>query len=285
VFEGFHDERVDVGEVTLRVRHGGEGPPVLLIHGHPRTGSTWYAVAPRLVVAGFSVVVPDMRGYGQSSKPRVRDDHSQQSKRAAAGDLALLMERLGHPSYAVVGHDRGALVSFRLAMDFPSRVDKLVEIDGMPVVEHLERTDARFARDWYHWFFFDVPDKPERAITADPLAWYDHDPRRMGEENHAEWVQAVTDPETVRAMLEDYRAGLHIDADHERADREAGRRVQCPLLFVASERDDIDIHGDPEEIWRPWCTDLRSAAVDSGHHVAEENPEAMADLLIRFLAV
>ncbi len=283
MFEGFRDERIEVGEVTLRVRHGGEGPAVLLIHGHPRTGSTWYAVAPRLVESGFSVVVPDMRGYGQSSKPDVRVDHSQQSKRAVAGDLAALMERLGHASYSAVGHDRGALVSFRLALDFPDRVQRLVEVDGMPVVEHLERTDARFARDWYHWFFFDVPDKPERAINADPLAWYAHDPQRMGEENHAEWVEAVTNRETVVAMLEDYRAGLHVDADHERADRDAGRRVECPMLLLVSAYDDLDIHGDPLEIWRPWCTDVRGATIDSGHHVAEDNPEALVSALAEFL--
>lgn len=283
MFEGFRDERVDVGEATLRVRYGGQGPAVLLIHGHPRTGSTWYAVAPLLVAAGFSVVVPDMRGYGQSSKPSVLEDHVQQSKRAVAGDLAALMEMLGHSSYAVVGHDRGALVSLRLALDFPDRVSRLAELDGLPVVEHLERVDAHFAREWFHWFFFAVPDKPERAINADPLAWYAHDPESMGQENHAEWVEAVSNPETVRAMLEDYRAGLGVDPDHERADREAGRRIECPTLLLWSEHDDLDIHGDPLEIWRPWCTDLRGGTIDSGHHMAEENPSALAAALVEFL--
>jgi haloacetate dehalogenase len=283
MFEGFRDERVDVGEVTLRVRYGGLGPPVLLIHGHPRTGSTWYAVAPLLVEAGFSVVVPDMRGYGQSTKPVVLDDHAQQSKRAVAGDLARLMEGLGHPSYAVVGHDRGSLVSLRLALDFPDRVSQLVELDGLPVIEHLERTDARFAREWFHWFFFAVPDKPERAINADPLTWYSHDPAVMGEENHAEWLEAVTNPETVRAMLEDYRAGLGIDADDERADRAAGRRIECPTLLLRSEHDDLDIHGDPLEIWRPWCSELSGATIDSGHHMAEENPSDLAVALVEFI--
>lgn len=283
MFEGFRDERVDVGEATLRVRYGGQGPAVLLIHGHPRTGSTWYAVAPLLVAAGFSVVVPDVRGYGQSSKPPVLDDHVQQSKRAVAGDLAALMERLGHSSYAVIGHDRGALVSLRLALDFPDRVSRLAELDGLPVVEHLERVDAHFARKWFHWFFFAVPDKPERAINADPLAWYAHDPESMGQENHAEWVEAVSNPETVRAMLEDYRAGLGVDPDHERADREAGRRIECPTLLLWSEHDDLDIHGDPLEIWSPWCTDLRGGTIDSGHHMAEENPSALAAALVEFL--
>lgn len=284
MFEGFEDDRVDVGALTLRVRHAGHGPPVLLIHGHPRTGSTWHEVAPRLVEAGHTVVVPDMRGYGQSGKAPVEDDHRQQSKRAVARDLSLLMDRLGHPSYAVAGHDRGAYVALRLALDHPDRVDRLVVMDAVPISEALDRCDARFARAWYHWFWFAVPDKPERAISADPLAWYTHDPERMGADNHAEWVQSVTNPETVRAMLEDYRAGLGVDAEHERADREAGRAISCPTLLLWSEQDDLEeLYGDPLAIWRPWCTQLSGASIDSGHHMAEDNPEALSSALLEFL--
>ena len=284
MLEGFADDRVDVGPVTLRVRHAGDGPPVLLIHGHPRTGSTWHAVAPRLLAGGHTVVVPDMRGYGQSDKAAIEDDHRQQSKRAVAGDLSVLMEQLGHASYAVVGHDRGAYVALRLALDHPERVNRLVVMDAVPISEALDRCDARFARAWYHWFWFDVPEKPERAITADPLAWYDHDPARMGADNHAEWVQAVTNPETVRAMLEDYRAGLGVDAEHERADRDAGRVVTCPTLLLWSEHDDLEVlYGDPLAIWRPWCSELGGASIDSGHHMAEDNPEALSSALLEFL--
>ena len=241
-------------------------------------------MAPRLVEAGHTVVVPDMRGYGQSGKVPIGDDHSQQSKRAVARDLSVLMDRLGHPSYAVAGHDRGAYVALRLALDQPTRVDRLVVMDAVPISEALDRCDARFARAWYHWFWFAVPDKPERAINADPLAWYTHDRERMGAENHAEWVQAVTNPETVRAMLEDYRAGLGIDAEHERADREAGHVVTCPTLLLWSEQDDLEeLYGDPLAIWRPWCTGLSGASIDSGHHMAEDNPEALSSALLEFL--
>ncbi|MBM2615984.1 alpha/beta hydrolase [Actinoplanes sp. LDG1-06] len=284
MFEDFSDERVDVGEVELRVRHGGQGPPLLLIHGHPRTGSTWHRVAPRLVEAGFTVVCPDMRGYGRSGKAEVRGDHSQQSKRAVAGDMARLMRALGFERFVVAGHDRGCYVALRLALDHPDAVRKLVVMDGVPISEALARCDARFARAWYHWFFFAQPEKPERAINADPDAWYKGTPELMGAANHAEFRAATRDPDTVRAMLEDYRAGLGVDRDHELHDRAEGRRVTCPTLFLWSTRDDMEeLYGDPLAIWRDWAADVRGVPIESGHHMAEENPQAVAESLIDFL--
>ena len=286
MFEGFTDERVDVGAVDLRVRHAGRGPAVLLIHGHPRTGATWHRVAPQLVGLGYTVVCPDMRGYGQSGKAPIRPDHSQQSKRAVAGDLLRLMRALGHETFAVAGHDRGCYVALRLALDHPAAVSRLVVMDGVPISEALARCDAKFARDWYHWFFFAQPDKPERAINADPDAWYSGArPDTMGAENYQELRAAIHDPATVRAMLEDYRAGLGVDRIHEEEDRRAGRTVRCPTLFLWSTRDDMeDLYGDPLAVWRPWANDLRGEPIDSGHHMAEENPDALTAALDRFLA-
>ena len=285
MFDGFLDEEITVGEVTLRVRHAGDGPPVLLIHGHPRTGATWHRVAPQLVDRGFTVVCPDMRGYGGSSKAPLRPDHSQQSKRAVAQDLACLMDRLGHPRFAVAGHDRGCYVAFRLALDHPQAVRGLVVMDGVPISEALARCDAKFAHDWYHWFFFAQPDKPEQAILADPDSWYRGDPDAMGLQNYQEFRAATRNPDTVRAMLEDYRAGLGIDLEHEETDRRAGRVVTCPTLFMWSTRDDLeDLYGDPVAIWRPWTTTLRSVGIDSAHHMAEQNPAAVVDALHDFLA-
>jgi haloacetate dehalogenase len=284
VFEGFADGHVDVGEVALRVRHAGVGPPVLLVHGHPRTGATWHRVAPRLVNAGFTVVCPDMRGYGQSGKVELRSDHAQQSKRAVAQDLVKLMRHLGHPVFAAVGHDRGCYVVLRMALDEPDAVSRLVVMDGVPISEALARCDATFAHDWYHWFFFAQPQKPERAILANPDAWYQGDPARMGAENYREFRAATNDPSTVRAMLEDYRAGLGIDREHEEADRRAGRNLQCPTLFLWSTRDDMEhLYGDPLDVWRPWAPNLRGGAIDSGHHMAEENPTDLTGALIDFL--
>jgi haloacetate dehalogenase len=285
MFEGFADERVEVGEVGLRVRHGGEGPPVLLVHGHPRTGATWHRVAALLVDHGFTVVCPDMRGYGASGTVPVRADHAQQSKRAVAQDLVRLMHHLGHERFAVAGHDRGCYVALRLALDHPKAVRRLVVMDGVPISEALDRCDAKFAHDWYHWFFFAQPGKPERAIMADPDAWYPGDPDAMGHENYAEFRAATRDPATVRAMLEDYRAGLGVDRAHEEADRRAGRTVGCPTLFLWSTRDDTgDLYDDPVAIWRSWAPTVRGVPIESGHHMAEENPAAVADALRGFLS-
>jgi haloacetate dehalogenase len=285
MFEDFTIEDVAVGDETLHVRHGGEGPAVLLLHGHPRTGATWHRAAPRLVEAGFTVICPDLRGYGRSTSPAPTADHSAHSKRAVATDMARLMTALGHERFHLVGHDRGSYVALRLALDHEDRIDHLALLDCIPISEHLARADARFATMWWHWFFFAQPDVPERVITADPDGWYVGDPTAMEAENHAEWREAIHDPRVVRAMLEDYRAGLTIDRAHEEADKAAGRRLEVPLLVLWSLRDDLEqLHGDPLGIWRDWAADVRGHGIDSGHHMAEEAPAALAHALIDFLA-
>jgi haloacetate dehalogenase len=284
MFDDFTLERIDVGDVVLQVRHGGSGPPVVLLHGHPRTHATWHRVAPRLLER-HTVVCPDLRGYGQSSKPPSTPDHAPYSKRAMAGDIAALMTALGHDRFAVVGHDRGALVAYRTALDHPERVSALGVLDSIPLAESLARCDARFAAGWWHWWFFGQTEKPaERVISADPDAWYTATAEHMGEEAFADYRSAIHDPETVHAMLEDYRAGLGVDREIDEADRRAGRTIGCPTLVLWSEHDDLeDMHGDPVPIWRPWAPDVRGGRIDSGHHMAEEAPEQLAGALLAFL--
>ena len=285
MFEGFALEYVDVGEVTLRVRHGGQGSPVVLLHGHPRTHTTWHRLAPRLADS-FFVVCPDLRGYGRSSLPPDAPQHAQSSKRAMAGDVVSLMRHLGHDRFAVVGHDRGSLVASRTAMDHPSAVTRLAVMDGLPVIEHLERLNEPFVRTWWHWWFLGQTDQPaERIINADPDAWYrTPPPAEMGEANHTDLWAALRNPAVVHGMCEDYRAGLSIDRAHEEADRAASRRIACPTLLLTATEDDIDIHGDPEAIWRPWVAgELSSRPVQSGHHQAEEAPGELAQALAAFL--
>jgi len=284
-FPGFELDRIDVGEAVLRVRHGGSGPPVLLLHGHPRTHTTWHRAAP-LLAADRTVVCPDLRGYGESSKPPTTADHEPYSKRAMARDCIALMRQLGHERFAVAGHDRGSYVALRAALDHPDAVTALIFMGTVPIAEALDRCDTTFARAWWHWFFLGQTDKPaERVISADPEAWYRPARELMGEANFADYLRAIHDPETVHAMCEDYRAGLGIDREHDEADRRAGRRVSCPTLLLWALRDDAEeLYGDLLPIWRSWAERLEGRGLDCGHHMAEEQPELLAATIREFLA-
>lgn len=285
LFEGFELEMIRTGEATIRVRHGGSGPPIVLLHGHPRTHVTWHRVAP-LLANDRTVVCPDLRGYGGSSKPPTTPDHAPYSKRAMARDCVEVMRALGHERFAVAGHDRGCYVAFRLAMDHPERVTHLAVLDGVPIGEALARCNARFASCWWHWFFLGQTAKPaERVINIDPAAWYGYGPEQMGAEAYEDYSRAIHDPATVHAMCEDYRAGLGIDRDHDDEDRRAGRRVACPLLALWAGKDDLpDLYGDVLEVWRGWADDVRGKMLDCGHHMAEEAPDELAAELRAFLA-
>lgn len=283
MFENFVIEDIAVEDARLRVRHGGKGPAVLLLHGHPRTGATWHKVATQLVDAGFSVICPDLRGYGRSIGPEPTADHSAHSKRALAQDMVQLMDVLGHDRFHLVGHDRGSYVALRLALDHGRRIHHLALIDCIPISEHLSRADARFATLWWHWFFFAQPEIPERVINADPDQWYQGNPEAMGVENYAEWREVIRNPRVVRAMLEDYRAGLTIDRAHEEADRAAGHRLKMPLLVLWSLRDDLEtLYGDPLKIWEDWATAAHGFGIDSSHHMAEEAPDELVAALTTF---
>lgn len=283
-FEGFQLDYVDTGEATLRVRHAGSGSPIVLLHGHPRTHVTWHAVAARLVQR-HTVVCPDLRGYGESSHPPELPNHATYSKRAMAGDAVRLMAALGHDRFGVAGHDRGAYVAYRLAFDHPGAVTRLCLLEGMPVVERLERADWRFALSWWHWFFFGQTTKPaERVINADPDAWYDVNAERMGAEAYADVSRALHDPDVVHAMVEDYRAGLSIDREADEADRAAGRKIACPTLVVSALQDDPELLYDAVAIWSGWADDVRGKTIDCGHHMSEEAPDELARILLDFFA-
>jgi haloacetate dehalogenase len=284
-FDGFTLDQIDIGEVSLRVRYGGEGPPLVLLHGHPRTHATWHRVA-ALLAPHHSVVCPDLRGYGRSTKPSTRADHSQSSKRAMANDVTELMRILGHDRFGVVGHDRGSAVAYRLALDHPDVVTRVAVLDCIPIGEHLARADARFAQAWWHWFFFGQTEKPaERVINSDPEAWYENTPDHMGSEAYEDLWEALRNPEVVHGMLEDYRAGLTVDRAADDADRAAARKIDCPVLVGWSRHDDMqDLYGDVIAVWRPWATNIRGIVIDSGHHMAEEAPDELAHALLSFFA-
>ena len=287
---GFDEWDIEVAPgVTIHGRNAGSGPPIVLLHGHPRAHTTWYRVAPDLVRRGLSVVCPDLRGYGRSSKPTPDESHELYCNRTMAQDVVAVMSHLGHEAFAVAGHDRGQGVAYRTAMDHPERVNALAVLDGVPHIEQVERVDARFATQWWHWFFFAGSPHAQRVITADPDAWYgldDQAKEAMGSDNFEYVSAALRDPLTVRAMLEDYRAGLGIDLEHDRHDRAHGRRIQCPTLVAWSTRDDMeDLYGDLVPLWRPWVAGpISRARIDSGHHMAEENPEQLTQVLADFFS-
>lgn len=288
MFDGFELTRCQGDGAKLRVRHGGQGSPVLLLHGHPRTHATWHRVAPLLAAAGHTVVCPDLRGYGDSEKPPTDRRHRPYSKRAMAGDCVAVMRHLGHDRFAVVGHDRGAYVATRLALDHPQAVSALSVLDAIPIGEALRRCDATFAAKWWHWFFLGQTDKPaERVINADPDAWYRGTAEQMGAEAYEDYRRAIHDPATVHAMCEDYRAGLGIDREHDDADRQAGRRIGCPLQVLWATRDDMaDLYGDVLGVWRDWAGDrLEGGPIESGHHMAEDAPDALVTALREFWRV
>jgi haloacetate dehalogenase len=286
MFEGFELDRMDVGEAVLRVRHGGSGPPLLLLHGHPQTHAMWHLVAPQLA-EDHTVVAPDLRGYGESSKPPTRPDHEPYSKRAMARDAVALMRALGCDRFAVAGHDRGARVAYRLALDRPERVEKLAVLDVIPTGETWRRADRRFMLAWWHWAFLAQPAPlPETLIGADPDGYYFGGDRSFFHPDALpDYLRCARAPETIHAMCEDYRAGARYDFELDEADRAEGRRIACPLLVLWGARNDLeDLFGDPLAIWRDWADDVRGRALDCGHYLAEEAPDETYAELQAFFA-
>ena len=284
MFEGFTLTTIETGETSIRVCHGGSGPPLLLLHGHPQTHAMWHLVAPRLA-QDFTVVAPDLRGYGDSGKPPTTPDHAPYAKRAMARDQVAVMHQLGFEQFAVAGHDRGGRCAYRLALDHPERVRRLAVLDIVPTSEAFRRTDMAFALTYWHWFFLAQPaDLPERLIQADPEAFY---LRRGGHlfapEALAEYRRCFHDPATIHAMCEDYRAGATIDFALDEADR-GTRRIACPVLVLWGRRGQLESAYDVLAVWRDWADDVRGRALDCGHFLPEEAPDETYAELHRFFA-
>ena len=280
--EGFRTFDVDVGEVVIRAAVGGSGPPLLLLHGSPETHLMWQAIAPRLA-RDFSVVATDLRGYGDSSKPQGTANHANYSFRAMAADQVTVMERLGHTSFMVAGHDRGARVAHRMALDHGTRVQRLCLMDIVPTLHFYEHLTQRAASAYFHWFFLIQPQPtPEKMIGADPDLYFlaRHRPPVP------DWViedyrRCWRNPFTIHAICEDYRAGASIDLEHDRADLD--RKVQCPTLVLWGEKGLVGQAYDTIAVWRERCADVRGQAMPTAHFIPEEAPEATCEVLLRFL--
>lgn len=291
MFPGFTLRTIEVAPgIALRTRIGGSGPPLLMLHGNPQTHAMWHKVAPALAER-FTVVCPDLRGYGFSSKPSPSADHAAYAKRVMAADMAALTERLGFTRFRLVGHDRGARVGHRLMLDHPDRVERAALLDIIPTLEHFERADMGFAMGYSHWFFLAQPAPyPETMIAADPRFWLLSHSGRHGvppgffaPEAFADYLAALKEPGTIAAICEDYRAAATIDLTHDRASRAAGQRVTCPLLVLWGAKGRLGAWYDVPGVWRLYAEDVRGAAMPSGHYIAEEAPAETLAALAAFL--
>ena len=283
-FPGFEQMRLSVpsedGPIEIACLVGGNGPALLLLHGFPQTKAIWHQVAPELA-KNFTVVASDLRGYGASSKPHGKPDHSSYSKRSMAKDQHALMNALGHKQFFVLGHDRGGRVSHRLAMDFPQSVLKLMVLDISPTLAMYDRTSMAFAKGYWHWFFLIQPEPvPETLIGANPEYWLkNHMGRHAGTgifspERWAEYLSGVSNPQGMHAMCEDYRAAATIDLEHDRADRNDGKRLQMPLRVLWGEHGLVNQCFTPIADWQEVSDgEVTGRAVACGHYIPEELPE------------
>ena len=280
MFEGFETERVEVGGAGILARKAGNGPPLLLLHGNPQTGAMWHLVAPKLA-EDFTVVVTDLRGYGDSSKPETDEEHGPYSKRTMAEDQISVMRHFGFESFALCGHDRGGRVGYRMALDHPGVVTKLAVLDIVPTWEAFSRADMSFGLGYWHWFFLAQPyDLPERLLAADPeKSLFRGGSETFAPEAMEEYVRCLRDPETIHAICEDYRAAATIDFAHDAEDRAAGNKVSCPLLVLWGSKGNLEEWYDVPDVWRGWAEDVRGKSIDSGHYIPEEAPgETLAEV-------
>jgi haloacetate dehalogenase len=286
MFEGFTQARIDVNGIGVSVVYGGSGPAALLLHGYPQTHVMWHRIAP-VLAADHTVVCPDLRGYGDSDKPPPEDQANGYAKRTMARDQVDLMGQLGFQRFALVGHDRGARVARRLALDHPSRVSRLAVLDIVPTRTIYEDLDqARATSVWRYFFLVQPSGLPERLISADPLFYLDATLREWTRTPDAFTTEALIeyrrcfDRATIVAGCADYRAGLTVDLVHDRAD--AARRISCPVLVLWSATG-IGAHYDVLDAWRQDASDVHGVAMDCGHFLAEERPDEVASRLAAFL--
>ena len=295
MFEGFRKRRIYVSGVKINMRTGGSGPPLLLLHGYPQTHVCWHLIAP-ILAKSFSLVVPDLRGYGDSSCPDIGSDGFAYSKRVMALDMVALMKKLGYDAFSVIGHDRGARVAYRMGLDHSNVVDRIMSLDVVPTFDMWQGTDKKRAIGAFHWSFLAQPSPlPERLIQFDPeffatrlmTSWaapgFEFKPDAM-----AEYLRCFVNPEVIRATCEDYRAGAGIDDQLDREDFEAGRRLKCPVHFLwGSCRNLGGPQGstEPLQVWRRWADNVSGGPIDCGHFLAEESPEQVIDEIHKFFVV
>lgn len=290
MFEGFQEHRIKTEDAEIFVLTGGAGPPLLLLHGYPQNHFMWHRVAP-LLLDRFSLVIPDLRGYGESEGPPPDPEHVNYSKRAMANDMVAVMAQLGFDRFNVAGHDRGGRVAYRLTLDHPRVVTRLALLDILPTLEVWDRMNWESAIRTFHWLLLAQPAPlPESFINQNPQLFMKYVFKRwagkpLDPEAIAEYLESFQRQSVVEASCEDYRAGATVDVEHDRADRAALRKISCPVLLVYSQRYLTVKDSSPLEVWQTWATDVQAVALDCGHFVAEEEPEATAAAMKEFFSV
>ena len=287
---GFTVEKIALPNVEINYASAGTGPPILLLHGHPQTHIVWRKVAPLLVNAGYRVIAPDLRGYGDSEKPKSDADHLPYSKRVMSQDQVALMAKLGHERFSVVGHDRGGRVAHRMARDFPDVVERLAVLDIAPTDFMYAHTNKEFATRYFWWFFLIQPyDFPERMISSDPeyflrrhIAGQVKINEAVSNDAMAEYLRTYNNPDTIHAICEDYRASAGIDLEHDKLDQ--GHLIEVPLLVIWGAMSVVGDLYDVVETWRQKARNVTGFALPCGHAIPEEAPDELASKLLQFFA-
>lgn len=292
LFPGFSEERAIVRGVEIFARIGGRGEPLLLLHGYPETHACWHRVAPALA-RYFTIIAPDLRGYGRSGTPSSDGNLRAYSKRTMALDMAALMTTLGFERFRVMGHDRGARVGFRLALDAPKRVKRLVLIDIIATSDIAQLRDEGIKFGMLHGVFLAQPAPlPESLIIQNPADWVESRFRRATLAKSpdvihpvamADYIDMLSQADRVHATCEDYRSSERIDLALDRSDREADARITCPVQVLWATEGSLAEIVDPLAVWAPWCTNLTGSAIESGHFIPEENPAALVERALPFL--
>lgn len=284
-------EFVQTNGITLHVASGGQGVPIVLLHGFPETHLAWRYVAPTLA-KNFTVVCPDLRGYGLSDKPNGDEHHMNYSKRTMAKDIYELMKKLGHEKFAVAGHDRGGLVGFRLALDYPEAVTHLLVLDVIPTVDMWESLYGIFGVFGYHQFFLAQPnDFPEKMLQAGAKTFLDYTldnwckhPDALPTDIREEYMAAFANPESLHAMCEDYRAGAFVDGDHDAEDKKAGKKIDIPTTILWQDPKGMELPFDPLKTWQSWAPNCSGKAVDAGHLLPEEKPDEVIQAITHLVS-
>ncbi|MEO1090029.1 MAG: alpha/beta hydrolase [Pseudomonadota bacterium] len=290
LLSGFVRQTVGVGDGTIQALVAGNGPPVLMLHGDPQTHLCWHRVAPALT-ASHTVVLADLRGRGESHKPEPSADHRAYSKREMAAEQVAVMGRLGFSRFAVVGHDRGARVARRMALDHPDTITELAVMDIVPALDFYERADAAIAQDYYYFFFLTQPAPiPEELIGGNPrrfmrqiLTALPGSDAHYDEQALEHYLTVSAMPDSIAALCECFRAGRTLDVEHDKADRAAGRVITCPTLVSWGTRGVVGQRFDVRSIWQRWAPDAAFVPLDCGHFIPEEAPDGAIEALRRLL--